>query len=339
MIKPKQAMQEGYRREAEWYTPVTIEPFPPEARGVYGAYYLSVGSCFSSEVAEQFRRLGYRMLVNPYGTLYNPLSIAQALEFLAQPECPHSAGELFLHNGLYHSPYHHGEYSAPDREAAAHKIQAAWAQGHKHLTEGRQVWITFGTTRTYRFTEQAPGAAVANCHKLPPDRFIEENQSWSYCLERMQAAVRSVRRVNPHLSVLCTVSPIRYLKEGLQENCLNKSKLRLLCQALCEEEPQVYYFPAYEIMMDELRDYRFWAADMLHPTPQAREYIGRRLAEVWSAPEEEQAQNAARKLRKLFEHRPLHDSGRAALQQQIQKAALHLSQNHPQVCIPNILTP
>lgn len=324
-----------------WMTPVKTAPIEHWQRGKYGETILTLGSCFSNHMGLHLQQLGYPVLVNPYGTLYNPLSIAQAIEFLLTPSIPHSPEELLEQDGLFHSPWHHSEFSASSKEDTWEKIRSAWNAAHNYLCTAQHVWITFGTTFVYE-SKAHPGQIVANCHKQPEKNFIRRRADLSECVHAMQQVLFSLRRINPSVHFLFTVSPIRYIRDGLSESNLSKSTLRLLCEELKNQfhTPNLphpagaNYFPAFEIMMDELRDYRFYAADMLHPSEQAIQYIADRLIAFWAVPEEEEGRRQMVELYKLARHRPFRAEKMEEHIQSIRIKADLLRKKYPNLVVP-----
>ena len=206
------------------------------------------------------RHLGYDVLVNPYGTLYNPISICDTLEDLLRDE----------QHGLYYSLRHHSAIYGESLEEAQEATDQLWHTAHNRLAEADWLWITLGTTQVYYLAED--GRAVANCQQLPARLFDRRDLSLELLQERMLATLSQLLAKHP-LQVVLTVSPVRYLQDGLAESNLSKSKLRILCDTLCRELPACHYFPAYEILHDELRDYRFYASDLTHPSEEAIDYI------------------------------------------------------------------
>lgn len=268
-----------------------------------------IGSCFAEHVGAQMQK---RMpetncLVNPFGVLYNPVSIAQAADLLvSNPDsCNSIPSNIFLgQDGIYHSWLHTSHFSSTDRNECIDQITRQLEKARSFILSADILCITFGTTRYYQLNEH-PHTIVANCHKEPQSIFTEveptldELQSlWSETLDKLLL-------INPRIKFCFTVSPYRYRKYGFHESQIQKAKLLLLTDTLCKTYPQASYFPAYEIMMDELRDYRFYAADMLHPSEQAIEIITERFTE-WTFTKEMSAfaENNLKEW-KRNQHRPI----------------------------------
>lgn len=253
---------------------------------------------------------GFRVDANPFGVLYNPESIRQALLSLLDG-LPDDI--YFAHDGLWHSWLHSGAFSVPSREECARTVALRHCAARRLLPGLDRLYVTFGTNRAYRLRAAGgAGRVVANCHKVPRGSFVEEEltpeavvSAWSPLLARLFAAA-------PALQVVFTVSPYRYAKYGFHGNQLAKSALLLAVDALCRRfEGRCHYFPAYEIVLDELRDYRFYDPDMLHPSPQAVAYVWERFA-AWSF--DEATHRLLREwepLRRALLHRPFRPSSEA----------------------------
>lgn len=231
-----------------------------------------MGSCFTENIGEKMNDLKFPSDINSFGILYNPASIANGLRFLIQNK-KFDETELIYNNGLWHSFFHHSRFSSPEKEEALAKINDRITLSSQFLKNASFLFITFGTAWVYEYLQS--GKIVSNCHKIPdrefrrfrlkPDEITEEykillNELWSY---------------NPDLRIVFTVSPIRHRKDGMVENQLSKATLLLAANSIIDEfgEDKCNYFPAYEIVMDELRDYRFYDEDMIHLSKPAVNHI------------------------------------------------------------------
>lgn len=230
-----------------------------------------LGSCFTDNVGARLSAEGFDALVNPCGTLYNPASIAQTLLEVLY-ERPYTEADLFEHDGAWHSHMHHSRFSGPDPAAVAAAINAAHAATAQALARADVLIVTFGTAYIYRLADD--GRVVANCHKLPASTFRRERLQPQQIFGLWKKILRELTARRPDMKVIFTVSPIRHRADGLHANTVSKATLHLAVERLTEEMPQTaIYFPAYEIMMDDLRDYRFYASDMIHPSEVAIDYI------------------------------------------------------------------
>ena len=236
---------------------------------------LMVGSCFSDEIGEQMQQRYMHVTCNPFGTLYNPLSIAQALNY----RLPDTRQPLPLveHNGLWHSMAHHGAFSRPTKEEAQQAVRASVETMQRALAEATVVIVTFGTAWVY----EMDGQIVGNCHKLPENCFSRRRLS----VQEIVAAWQPIIERYPDKHWLFTVSPIRHVKDGLHENQLSKATLLQAIEKIINHKFDIIntisYFPSYEILLDELRDYRFYADDLVHPSSMAVSYIWERFVDTF----------------------------------------------------------
>lgn len=242
------------------------------------------GSCFAENVGNLLLENKFRCDVNPFGILYNPLSIAEALAQLIEGKV-YTESDLFQANGLWHSWMHHGDFSASTSGECLERINARLWKASEALASADWLMVTFGTSYVYLHREA--NFVVGNCHKMPEKTFARSMPNVSAFVEKWQGVLEKLRRVNPKLKVLFTVSPIRHAKDGMHGNQLSKATLLLAVDEICRTCPDCHYFPSYEIVMDELRDYRFYAEDMCHPTKQAVDYIRERFLS-WALPPSEQ---------------------------------------------------
>lgn len=276
------------------YTSVEIAP---SARKIgYGDKILLLGSCFADNIGAKFAEHYFQTTINPLGTLYNPASIALSI---TDSQHPILDSRLIYHNGLWHSMMHHGTFSGKDKAAVQARCLDGYERLQRALKEATTVIVTFGTAWVY----EMDGQVVANCHKLPANRFTRRCLAVDEIVEMWQPIVASM----PDKHWIFTVSPIRHVKDGLHANQVSKA---ILLQAV--DELGQSYFPSYEIMMDELRDYRFYAEDMVHPSQVAVEYIWQRFVETYMT---EDTRGEMRTLHQLWQdrhHRFLHPDSEEA---------------------------
>lgn len=250
----------------------TIVTLPKTTHRIgYDDHILSLGSCFATEMAYKFQQRFIPVTINPFGVLYNPISIAQAIE---EAENEHADFRLQQHNGLWHSMSRHGSFSFVDRQQTITACQQSREQLKDALNTATVIIITFGTAWVY----EQDGEEVANCHKMPQTMFQRRRLTADEIVARWQPLLH---RYNSKKWIF-TVSPIRHLKDGLHENQLSKAILLQAVDQLVDQNDSITYFPAYEIMLDELRDYRFYADDMMHPSSVAIEYIWQRFIDVFT---------------------------------------------------------
>lgn len=260
-----------------------------------------LGSCFAQETGAKLSANKFRADVNPFGTLYNPASIALSLRRLMQPE-PFSASDLFEYGGLYHSFAHHSRFSSPSEAEALSQMNGRLERSAENLEKATRLILTFGTASVYRL--KSSGQLVSNCHKLPEKLFERRMLDVGSLVADWRLLLLSLWERNPSLRVLFTLSPIRHFRDGAHANQLSKARLLLAADELHSLFPErTAYFPAYEIMMDELRDYRFYADDMLHPSSLAVEYIWERFCRSFLTAQSQSLLNEWESIRKATEHK------------------------------------
>ena len=272
----------------------TIVDIAPSNRKIgYEDSILMIGSCFADSIGEQMVQRNLRVTCNPFGTLYNPLSIAQALTMTDMPE-------LIEHDGLWHSMAHHGSFSRADRNEAEQAIRASIETMQKALREATVVIVTFGTSWVYEWKGER---VVGNCHKLPETNFTSRRLT----AEEIVAAWKPLLERYSDKHWVFTVSPIRHIKDGLHENQLSKATLLQAVEKLTGEAGLTAdYFASFEIMLDELRDYRFYADDLVHPSSLAVNYIWERFVDTFCTPQTKNEMNIQHKRWQFEHHRPLH---------------------------------
>lgn len=259
-----------------------------------GSHVLLIGSCFTDNIGQLMQAHGLHADCNPTGVLYNPLSIAQALNGDMRVE-------IVEHDGMYHSMSHHSSFSGKDSEEVLRRCLQSQAQLHQSLAQADIVFVTFGTAYVY----YRNGQVVANCHKLPEREFTRQRLS----VQEIVSTWRPLIRTMPDKHWVFTVSPIRHRRDGMHQNQLSKAILLMAIEQLQQEfAEQVTYFPAYEIVLDELRDYRFYADDLVHPSNAAVEYIWQRLCDTFVSAETLEQMRANYKQWLRTQHRPLIDN-------------------------------
>lgn len=263
-------------------------------------HFFLIGSCFANEMGERMRQRGLNICVSPFGTLYNPESIATAIERICSA-CPFNEKDIFIHDGLYHSAMHHGSFSSVDANDTLQKINGALATGCVEFNKAEVLILTFGTSWVY--TDKETMQVVSNCHKLPASRFIKHRLTTEEIVKRWSNLL-SIEPLSKK-KIILTVSPIRHKGDGLHGNNLSKSTLLLATEELCRIFPNCFYFPAYEILLDELRDYRWYADDLVHPSGMAADYIWQRFATTVFQEQDLNAMEEIKQYKLLCAHRPL----------------------------------
>lgn len=279
---------------------------PPIA---HEANILLLGSCFAENIGQHLLRAKFACDVNPFGILYNPLSVTEALRRIITGTA-YAAADLFQDKGYYHSYMHHGSFSTNSEDETLMRINTRLQEAHAALPKLNHLLITFGTSWVYTLRET--GKIVSNCHKQPAFTFERRRLGVDEIVGCYKKLIEQLREQAPHCKVLFTVSPIRHVKDGLHENQLSKATLLLAIDELCRCYPeQACYFPSYEIVLDELRDYRFYADDMLHPSSLAIDYIWQRFGEACFTKQTKSVIKACEEIAKALAHRPFNEESDA----------------------------
>lgn len=268
----------------------------------YHSTILLFGSCFSENIGLKLIENKFPVNINPFGILYNPFSISRAIHRLLDKRM-FSTEDFVEYNNSYHSFMHHGSFSNPNLNDALSHINKEFTLASSQIEKADYLLITFGTA--YVFSWNETGEIVGNCHKIPANQFERERltideitTTWKKLIERLLVS-------SPNLKILFTVSPIRHFKDGAHNNQLSKSILHLSIDNLMQQFPSnAFYFPAYEIMLDELRDYRFYTDDMLHPSQLAQNYIWKRFGECYFSKETHSIIGEWQPIHQSLLHRP-----------------------------------
>ena len=269
----------------------------------YNDRILTLGSCFAENIGTKLQEACFLTFINPFGVMYNPMSVAQGIRYLLS-ENEFTATDLFQSGSLWNSLAHSSTFSATTADESLQKINSRLQAARYFLHETNVMMITLGTAWVFELVEN--GKIVSNCHKLPASRFTRRRLSVDEIINEFTEVFGFLRNSYPGLKFIFTVSPIRHWKDGAHENTVSKSTLHLAVDALEKQFDFVHYFPAYEIMMDELRDYRFYASDMLHPSDVAVDYIWQRFGETYFSSETLNLKKELERLRADLNHRPLY---------------------------------
>lgn len=281
-------------------------------------YLLCLGSCFAQHIGTRLQSNHFSTVLNPFGILYNPASIAHALQELLRQKT-FVAADLFQSQGIWYSFAHHGHFSDPDPALALQKINTALQKGQKQLQKANRLLITLGTAQVFQY--KASGQIVANCHKLPARAFQEQEMSTTEIIQWLSPIFNQLTSQRPDLQIILSLSPIRHLRNGLVNNQRSKAQLLLAIHELVSRNDHVSYFPAYEMVLDDLRDYRFYEADLIHPNDQAINYIWSFFGATFFNEVTQNINKQLAKLHRAIAHRPFHpqsDAHQQFVQQQIQ---------------------
>lgn len=263
---------------------------------------LLIGSCFTDEIGDKFHINGFNILKNPFGILYNPLSIAVCLNRIAKQEF-FTEKDLVLSNEYYYLFSAHGDYRAKTKEECLNKINESIKQSHEFLKQTDYIFLTLGTSWTYWY--KPLNYLMGNCHKIDNNlidrHLIPYNESAKTLLEAIQTIKSIFKR---EYKIILTLSPIRHWREGYRDNLISKSHLVLAIEEM-QKTDNVSYFPSYEIVMDELRDYRFYAEDLLHVNSSAVNYIWEKFSQTYFTTQTQELNKRFYKLWTMQNHRPL----------------------------------
>jgi len=259
-----------------------------------------MGSCFTENIGYQLQRLKFESIINPFGIVYNPISISNSLEILIQNKL-FSESDLFEHQGAWHSFDFHSRFSDIEKKKCLEKINQSITSASVAIKSTNILFITFGSAHIYNL--KSKDKTVANCHKLPANYFEKRVIDFNQTLNIYITLFKKLKEQNKNIKIIITLSPIRYLSDGFVENQKSKALLILLCHALKDNFDFVDYYPAYEIMMDDLRDYRFYDDDMIHPNQLAINYIFNHFSTVYFEKETLIMIQEIEKIKKAMEHK------------------------------------
>lgn len=268
-----------------------------------------LGSCFSDNIGARMRTAMMNVDVNAFGPIYNPLNIATNLQ-RAIDGTPLMGDDVFLAGGMWNSFLFHSKMSRSNKLRALEGMNQRIASCHEHLLNARTLIVTLGTAMVYR--HRPTGCVVSNCHKLPGHEFARSMASIDDMTDALHRTFNSLLKLNSGINIIITVSPIRHIADGLSQNSLSKAMLRVVADNLVRLMPdKVVYFPSYEIVMDDLRDYRFYAADMVHPSDVAVEYIWQAFQATFFDDRTSQAVARCERVSKRLNHRHITDNAEA----------------------------
>ena len=268
----------------------------------YDSRIISLGSCFAQNIGEKFSYFKFQNTVNPFGIIFNPVSIENLISRVVNNQ-KFTENDIFFHNDLWHCFELHSELSHSDKTIFLDRLNQILSDFHLQIFKSTHFQITYGTSWVYR--NKSSNSVVANCHKLPQSQFEKEILSVATIEKSIQNTIDLIQKVNPNCYFIFTVSPVRHIKDGFVENQRSKAHLiSALHNFVSLSLSKCNYFPSYEIMMDELRDYRFYAEDMLHPSQMAIDYIWKRFSENYISEENFATMEEVCSIQKGLAHRP-----------------------------------
>ncbi|WP_378178490.1 GSCFA domain-containing protein [Aquimarina sp. SS2-1] len=280
-------------------TKISLKPQQPKID--YDAELLLLGSCFAENIGEKFDYFKFKTLINPFGILFHPKAIETFLWMATQKE-QYTETDLFYHNEQWHCFDAHSKLSHPDQKQLLQSLNESLKETSKKIQCATHICITLGTAWVYRL--HALDMIVANCHKIPQKEFQKELLSVEEVSQCLQNSIGLIKSLNPSVKIIFTISPVRHSKDGFIENNRSKSHLIAAIHQTIDANQTCDYFPSYEIMMDELRDYRFYDTDMIHPSAVAIDYIWEYFKQTWISEEALKTMNTVKEIQNAMAHRP-----------------------------------
>jgi len=270
----------------------------------YNSKLLLIGSCFTENIGNKLDYFKFTNTINPFGILFHPKAIENLItQSINQKE--YTDDDVFLQDERWHCFEAHSVLSDSSKENLLHKLNGAITSTFKQINNSTHLIITLGTAWVYR--EISTDTLVANCHKVPQKKFLKELLTVDEISESVEAVITLVKSVNPKAEVIFTVSPVRHLKDGFIENSRSKSHLLSGVHQVVDSRNHIHYFPAYEIMMDDLRDYRFYGSDMIHPNETAINYIWEQFKKTWIFESVFATMDKVDTVQKGLQHRPFNE--------------------------------
>ena len=279
-------------------------PFKPQQHHQidYDSKLLVLGSCFSENIGKKLDFFKFQNKANPFGILFHPRAIENLITNAINLK-EYTDKDIFFLNNQWHCFQAHSRLSHTNKEELLSNLNSAVKTTHQKLIESSHIIITLGTAWGYRHVES--DQVVANCHKVPQKKFLKELLSIDKIIESLDAIITLIKSINPEVTFIFTVSPVRHLKDGFIENTQSKAHLIAAIHHIVEPRKRVHYFPSYEIMMDELRNYRFYAEDMIHPNQIAIDYIWEKFQDVWITENSKSTMLDVQTIQKGLLHNPI----------------------------------
>ena len=271
----------------------------------YNSKVVLLGSCFAENMAEKFSYYKFQSEVNPFGVLFHPVAI---LEFLtrAHQNKPYTEKDVFFSNGCWQSFQAHSGLNRSSKAALLDTLNTAQTSIQNQLKMASHVVLTFGTA--WMYTHIQTNTIVANCHKQPAQEFKKSILSSDQLTKTFEAILSTLKAFNPEVTTIFSISPVRHLKDGFVENNQSKAHLIAALHSVLKPSKKTHYFPSYEIVMDELRDYRFYKEDMVHPNQLAIDYIWKKFQSIWIDPRVNPTLKEVNRIQKGLSHTPFNPS-------------------------------
>jgi hypothetical protein len=287
-------------------TELSVSPSPRPIE--FSNELLTTGSCFADDLGKWLKGNKFSVEVNPFGTTYNPISIHRALLFSLNKKTVAQENLIEQNENWYHFDFH-SQWSSNDASILASKLNRQLSHVGDQLRKTKTIIITYGTSWVYEHNTSKD--IVANCHKVPGKNFRKYLLSEVQIVDSFKELHNTIKKANPEARFILTVSPVRHLKDTVELNQVSKATLRLACHSIVSQWDSVEYFPSYEIMMDDLRDYRFYKEDMIHPTETAIEYIAQKFSDRYFTKATKETLSDWSLIKKAIQHRPFQDQSSA----------------------------
>jgi hypothetical protein len=296
----------------------------------YNANIVSLGSCFAVNMGEKLNYFKFQNTTNPFGIIFNPVSIEKLVVRVVNQK-PFTEEDIFFHNERFHCYEVHSDLSSGNKQEFLDSLNALVEMTHLKIKEATHILITYGTSWVYR--EKNRGAVVANCHKMAQAHFDKHILAVSTIEASIQNTIDAIRQLNPNCAFVFTISPVRHIKDGFVENQRSKAHLISALQSLLSEHQldHANYFPAYEIVMDELRDYRFYGDDLLHPSTMTIDYIWQRFRDTTILQTISSTLDEVDAIQKSLLHKPFNSTSEShqKFQFKVQEKITKLQVNYP----------
>ncbi len=312
-----------------FFTKIPIQKSPNQIN--YNSKIVLLGSCFSENIGKKFEYFKFQNSVNPFGIIFNPVSIENLIS-RALNGIYFTENDIFFHDNLWKCYEVHSDLNCEKKVELIANLNLILANFKTQLLEATDLIITFGTSWIYK--EISSNKLVANCHKVPQNQFLKELLSVETIEKSIQNTIDFVKKVNPNCNLIFTISPVRHIKDGFVENNQSKANLISGLQKILNPKLQILnYFPSYEIMMDELRDYRFYANDMLHPNETAIDYIWNRFSDTYFSEETSLIFKEIDSIQKAISHRSLNPNSESHFQflKNLESKIINFTHKYPEI--------
>ncbi len=303
-------------------------PFSSSLKIGYEENILMMGSCFTENIGRFLTEYKFNPTINPFGILYNPASISEGLDRLISNKY-FQEEDLFFHNELYHSWLHHGRFSSTSKEEALSKINTEFQAAKEKIKHLDVLILTLGSAFVYEKNDT--NQIVANCHKVSNSAFQKRMLSVNEVVESLKNTLQKLLEKRPRLKIILTVSPVRHVRDGIIENNRSKAVLLLAVEQLEQYLENISYFPSYEIQIDELRDYRFYASDLVHPSDDATKYIWEKFSTAFFDNQTLEILEDIKPIVTGLKHRPIHEGtlSHQKFKKNLSQKIKHIEQKYP----------